>query len=289
MYFAVHLPPTGNYAHVRTLATLARDAEGAGWDGFFLWDHVAFGLQAPWAADPWIALAAIALTTQRIKLGPMVTPLPRRRPAKLAREAVSLDHLSGGRLILGVGIGGGAWEWDDLGEVADLQARGRMLDEGLEVLSGLWRAEPFSYHGEYFTVHETLFLPPPLQAPRIPIWIAGNWPNRAPFRRAARWDGAFPLGKGLLFDQMLAPAEIAATGAYIRQYRSRGTPFEMAHWGITRGADPVADLARVAPYEAAGVTWWFENINPWRFGWQGDGAWPVEQMNERIRRGPPRI
>ncbi len=289
MHFAVHVPPTGDYADVRTLAALARDAETAGWDGFFVWDHVAFGLHAPWVADPWIALAAIALNTQRIKLGPMVTPLPRRRPTKLAREAVSLDRLSDGRLILGVGIGGGPWEWDDLGEVADLRERGRMLDEGLDIVTGLWSAEPFSYHGDHYTVHETLFLPPPLQAPRIPIWIAGNWPNKAPFERAARWDGAFPLGKGLFFDQMMTPEQIAETGAYIRRHRSSDARFEMAHWGITPGNDPVEDATIVAPYAAAGVTWWFENINPWRFGWQWEGAWPVEQMNERIRRGPPRI
>jgi alkanesulfonate monooxygenase SsuD/methylene tetrahydromethanopterin reductase-like flavin-dependent oxidoreductase (luciferase family) len=139
--------------------------------------------------DPWVALTAVALSTSRLRLGPMVTPLPRRRPVKLARETVSLDHLSGGRLILGVGIGAMPYEWNYLGEEPDARVRGAMLDKGLEVLAGLWSGEPFDHHGEHYRVAgdppeqdwRAIFYPPPLQRPRVPIWVAGTWAVKAPF------------------------------------------------------------------------------------------------------------
>jgi alkanesulfonate monooxygenase SsuD/methylene tetrahydromethanopterin reductase-like flavin-dependent oxidoreductase (luciferase family) len=134
MKFGIYLPNFGSYGEARVLANLAQDAENSGWDGFFIWDHIA-GLTLP-MVDPWVALAAIAVTTHRIRIGTTVTPLPRRRPWKLAREAVSIDHLSGGRLTLGVGIGGGESEWAHLGEQPDLKKRGVMLDEALSVLVG---------------------------------------------------------------------------------------------------------------------------------------------------------
>ncbi len=160
---------------------LARDAESAGWDGFFLWDHIAekdeAGNSLP-CTDPWIALTAAALQTTSIILGTTVTPLPRRRPHKLARETVTLDRLSGGRLVLGVGIGGGKTEWDLLGEETDLPSRGRMLDEGLDILVGLWSGESFEYQGEHYHIEQAQFLPKPLQQPRIPIWVGGGWPEQ---------------------------------------------------------------------------------------------------------------
>src|SRR5947209_17503121 len=148
MRFGVTVPNFGPYFQPRTLAALAAEAEAAGWDGFFLWDHVLFG-DMP-AVDPWVALSAIALATERIRLGPLVTPLPRRRPVKLARETVSLDHLSGGRLILGAGNGVLSWELDDLDEEADLRTRAAMLDEALAVLTGLWSGRPFSHQGAHY-------------------------------------------------------------------------------------------------------------------------------------------
>jgi len=193
MKFGVYLPNFGPYGDARVLAALACDAEAAGWDGFFIWDHIA----RSWATDvvdPWIALAAVAVATTRVRIGALVTPIPRRRPWKLARETVSLDHLSSGRLIFAVGIGSGqAVEWDDLGDEVDVKKRGQMLDEGLAVLDGLWQGEPFSHAGEYYRVKKAHFLPRAIRSPRIPVWVAGNWPNKAPMRRAARWDGAFPL------------------------------------------------------------------------------------------------
>ena len=290
MQYGITIPPFGECFHPRTLADLARDAEAAGWDGFFIWDHLLFG-PVP-VVDPWVALMAIALSTERIRLGPMVTPLPRRRPAKLAREVVSVDHLSNGRLTLGVGIGAGPWEWDYLGEEPDLKVRGAMLDEGLAVLMGLTSGQPFQHRGEHYTVDGELpgerrgaqFLPAAVQAPRIPIWVAGAWPNKPPLRRAARWDGVIPMKVG---GEMLTPDDLRAITAYIGQHRTTADPFAVVMAGSTPGDDPVVGRAVVAAYAAAGLTWWLEDIHPWRFGWQWEGPWPDEEMRARIRQGPP--
>jgi alkanesulfonate monooxygenase SsuD/methylene tetrahydromethanopterin reductase-like flavin-dependent oxidoreductase (luciferase family) len=285
MKCGVYLPNFGPYGDIRALVDLARDAERAGWDGFFLWDHIANrGSPVP-MVDPWVALAAIAVATERLLIGALVTPLPRRRPWKVARETVSLDHLSGGRLIVGVGIGSGrATEWDDLGEETDTRARGRMLDEGLDVLAGLWRGEPFSYAGQYYRVNAAHFLPTPLQTPRIPVWVAGYWPHKPPMRRAARWDGAFPLyrseGVGTL-------DEFKESVAFIRAERAKlgaDGPFEIVYRGISR--DPAQAADHAASFAEAGATWWLENLVPMMFGGTWDN-WPVEIMRERVLQGPP--
>src|SRR5579884_3931949 len=145
MRYALNLPAFGEFADVRVLAALAREAEDAGWDGFFIWDHIQ-SERGRSVADPWVALAAIAVKTERIRIGALVTPLPRRRPWKFARETATLDHLSGGRLIVGVGIGG-EWyrEYSAFGEPVDDKTHAAQLDEGLDVLVGLWSGEPFSY------------------------------------------------------------------------------------------------------------------------------------------------
>src|SRR5262249_15676842 len=154
-----------------------------GWDGFFLYDQIAS--EGPKRLiDPLVALTAIALNTERIRFGPLVTPLARRRPWKVAREAATLAHLSHGRVVLGVGLGADRHEFDDLGETEDPKTRAAMLDESLDVLTGLWSGAPFSYSGQHYRLREALFLPPPVQTPRIPIWVGGIWPTRAPFRRA---------------------------------------------------------------------------------------------------------
>ena len=166
MRFCISIPNFGEYADVRRLAELAKEAEENGWDGCFLWDHINGWTQEP-MVDPWVALAVMAAATSRIRLGTMVTPLARRRPWKLARETVTLDHLSGGRLILGVGLGfPPEEEFTRLGEDADDRARARKLDEGLAVLTGLWSGEPFSFQGDEFEIDEATFLPRPLQQPR---------------------------------------------------------------------------------------------------------------------------
>jgi alkanesulfonate monooxygenase SsuD/methylene tetrahydromethanopterin reductase-like flavin-dependent oxidoreductase (luciferase family) len=192
MKYGLNLPNGGACGDARTLAEFAHLAEEAGWDGVFLEDYIVWqSHQDVPTYDPWVALAAMALRTERIRLGTQVTPLPRRRPWKLARETVTLDHLSNGRLILGVGLGDPTdGNFNQFEEVTDLKARARMLDEALDVLVGLWSGEPFSYRGEYYHVDEITLLPRPVQTPRIPIWVGGGWPLKGPARRAARWDGA---------------------------------------------------------------------------------------------------
>ena len=287
MKFGLYVPPFGDYADARVLANLAKEAEESGWDGFFTWDHLAFDWITAPVVDPWIAYTAIAMNTQRIRFGPLVTPLPRRRPWKLARETVTLDRLSGGRLILGVGIGGGPAENAAFDEPREAKELGQRLDEGLEVLTGLWSGETFSYAGRYYQVKEARFMPPPLQSPRIPIWVGGFWPNKPPFRRAARWDGVFPLSIGQ--EQFLTPQQVRDVVAYVRQHRADDAPFDVAHSAFSHGGDPARACEDAAPYAAAGVTWWLENVNPWRFGWDMQGAWPFEAMRERILQGPPRL
>lgn len=286
MKFGLYLPPCGEYADARRLADLAREAEEAGWEGFFIWDHMQMGWPTA-VVDPWIALTAVAMNTRRIRFGPLVTPLPRRRPWKLARETASLDRLSGGRLTLGIGLGYGEQEFSNFGEPAGPQVRAAMLDEALEVLAGLWSGAPFAYRGVHYQIEEVQFTPTPVQAPRIPIWVAGFWPKKAPFRRAARWDGAFPLVENDA--PMMTPQEIREVGAYIIDQRSHAEPFDLVHSGVTPGEDlrRAAEIAQ--PYAEAGVTWWLENINPWRFGYNpatGEG-WPLEAMRQRIFQGPP--
>lgn len=277
MRFAINVPNFGAYGDGRALATLAHEAEDAGWDGFFIWDHIGADWAAP-VADPWVLLAAMAMTTARIKLGALVTPLPRRRPWKLARESVTLDQLSGGRLILGAGIGSDfGREYSAYGEETDAKIHGAMLDEGLDVLTGLWSGEPFSYAGQHYTVREARYQPVPVQAPRIPIWVAGMWPNKAPFRRAARWDGVVPMRRD---EQPLTLDDLDAILTYTRAQRTSAEPFDVAIAGWVGDMEPAAATARLDAYAAVGVTWWQEGFLP------GD---TIDAVRERIHAGPPRV
>lgn len=289
MRYGLLVPPFGPFADLTILAALAADAEATGWEGFFLWDDVTTGDPIP-VADTWIALTAIALRTSTLHLGAMITPLARRRPWKVARETITLDHLSHGRLIVGVGLGAGNAEFADLGEETDLKVRAAMLDEGLEILAGLWTGEPFQYAGTHYHIRRAQFLPRPVQTPRIPIWVGGFWPRPAPFRRAGRWDGVFPLGLGLPFTEMMRPEQVRAMVSFIHEQRAReglaDRPFEVAHNGISSGFDPRADHAIAQTYASAGVTWWLEHLLPERWG-SGD-EWPVEAMRQRVLQGPPR-
>jgi alkanesulfonate monooxygenase SsuD/methylene tetrahydromethanopterin reductase-like flavin-dependent oxidoreductase (luciferase family) len=284
VHYGLHLPLMGDYADPRVVVELAKDAEAAGWEGFFVWDHLAPSWH-PYVGDPWVTLTAIAAATSRIRLGTLITPLPRRRPWLVARQTVALDHLSNGRVTLGVGLGGYEPEYASFGEPSDLATRAAKLDEGLDVLTGLWSGEPFTYHGRYYTVENQRFLPRPIQSPRIPIWIAATWPHKAPFRRAARWDGVYPTLDQTNFGQMQTAEIKAAAVAYVKSVRTSDAPFDVVHGGITSGTDAAADAAIVAPYAAAGVTWWLESINPDR--WGGWAVWPREQMQQRVRLGPP--
>jgi alkanesulfonate monooxygenase SsuD/methylene tetrahydromethanopterin reductase-like flavin-dependent oxidoreductase (luciferase family) len=192
---ALYLPPFGELADPRVLVDLAVDAEGGGWDGVFLWDHVLRPAGEPAEiADAWVALSAIATATSTIRLGPMVTPVVRRRPQKLAREVVTLDRLSQGRLVLGLGLGvDTSGELSKFGEVVDAAQRGDILDEGLEVLDGLWSGRRVDHRGPHFTVADVVFSPVAVQRPRVPVWLAARGSARRPVRRAARWDGLFPI------------------------------------------------------------------------------------------------
>jgi len=278
VHFGITVPNFGSYADIRALADLTRDAEAAGWDGFFVWDHIspAASEGAP-IADPWIALAAIALATERIRIGTMVTPVARRRPWKLARETATLDRLSGGRLILGVGLGFPPGEYSVFGEDADDRVRARKLDEGLDVLAGLWSGRPFRYDGAHYHISDTTFAPAPVQSPRIPVWVAGMWPHRAPFRRAARWDGAFPIHADIT---PLSPDEVREISAYVRAHRTGDAPFDLVLSGESSGDGPFAWKQPLARYEEAGATWWLETITDWR------GS--IGNMRDYVRNGPPR-
>jgi alkanesulfonate monooxygenase SsuD/methylene tetrahydromethanopterin reductase-like flavin-dependent oxidoreductase (luciferase family) len=287
MQHGVYVPNFGPYADARVLADLAVDAEKAGWDGFFLWDQVSRTTLTPTTeplVDPWLALTTIALRTHAILLGPLVTPLPRRRPWMVARETVSLDHLSAGRLIFGVGSGGGFFDFEALGELSDARELAQQLDESLEVLTGLWSGEPYRYEGIHYHIQEACFLPRPYQSPRIPIWVAGMWPVRKPFRRASHWDGVIPIGRDLPLAGMLTPQDIATITRYVTSQPAYAPPFEIVHMGVTAGTDVARDREVVDAYRRAGVTWWIEKILPERWGsWQ---AWPLDAMRTRIAQGP---
>ena len=224
---AVFVAPFDELADPRLLAELAADAEARGWDGFFLWDHIVYSPPTRAVLDPWIVAAAQAMATERLKLGPLVTPLSRRRMHKLARETATLDLLSDGRLVLGVGLGSDRHrELSPFGEVVDARERAALLDDGLARLQAYWSGE---------------FEPLPVQRPRIPIWAAVRWPNRRPVLRAARLDGLFPV-------ELPGPEALAELAAEIAELRPADAgPFDLV---VTNkaGTDP-------APWEAAGATW----------------------------------
>ena len=228
----IFVAPFGELADAALLARLAARAEQAGWEGFFLWDHVDYRAPVRALADPWVAMAAIAVATERVVIGPLITPPARRRIHKLARETVTLDRLSGGRLIFGAGLGSdNSGEFSKFGEESDARARARLLDDGLAQLVAYWDGE---------------FEPRPLQQPRIPVWLAARWPNRKPVRRALQWDGLFPI-------DLPGPEALAELTAEVRAERP-DDGFEIV---VTNpaGTDP-------APWEAAGATWCLTGFGP---------------------------
>jgi alkanesulfonate monooxygenase SsuD/methylene tetrahydromethanopterin reductase-like flavin-dependent oxidoreductase (luciferase family) len=228
----IFVAPFDELVEPTTLADLARGAEQRGWEGLFLWDHVNYRPPVKAVADVWIALAAIAFATERLRIGPMVTPLSRRRVQKVARETVTLDHLSGGRLTLGVGLGSDRnGELEPFGEVVDPRERARLLDRGLERLMAFWAGE---------------FEPTPIQQPRIPVWVAGRWPNRRPLLRAARWDGFFPI-------DLSGPDDLAVLSAELREVRTdQGGTFDLVV--------QIEPDAETGPWESAGATWILTSI-----------------------------
>jgi hypothetical protein len=270
--------PHGN---IFELAQMAHDAEMVGWDGVFYWDGIYIKEAGP-IYDPWIVLAAMAMQTERIRLGLILTPPSRRRPWKLARETVTLDHLSHGRLILPVGLGaledGG---FSKVGEITDTRQRAELLDESLEILTGLWSGKPFSFHGKHYNIEEMTFLPAPVQSPRIPIWVVGAWPSQKSMRRVLRYDGLLPY-KISREDEpaTITPQDIGEMKAYIDANRSLNTPFDIVQEGETPGDDLEQARAIVRPYAEAGATWWTESR--WSFP-------SIDELRRRIGQGPPRI
>ncbi len=285
MRHCLNLPIGGPAADPRVLAELAALAEAAGWDAVFVEDYIVYqNRQDIPTYDPWVALTAMALRTSRVRLGTMVTPIARRRPWKLAREAVTLDHLSNGRVILGAGLGDVMdATFASLGEETELRARAGMVDEALEVVAGLWTGEPFSYEGRHYRVREVTCLPRPVQQPRIPIWIGGGYPNPGPMRRAARWDGACfyrATAPGSAEDsgQPLTPEELRSLKDFVERHRTTAAPFDVVAGGPRRGDDWEEERARIRASSEAGATWFSEWIPP------AD----VETMRASVARGPLR-
>jgi alkanesulfonate monooxygenase SsuD/methylene tetrahydromethanopterin reductase-like flavin-dependent oxidoreductase (luciferase family) len=286
MRCSVNIPNLGDFADPRVAGEVARLAEDAGWDGLFVWDHLIGynqDLVGEFAATN-ILLAAAALATSRIRLGAQVTPVPRRRPRQLAREIATLDRLSGGRMILGVGLGDPvANEYGRFGEPTDVKVLAALLDEGLEAITLLWSGEPVTFHGRYVTIDDVIMRPTPLQRPRVPIWVGGHWPRKAPARRAARWDGAV-LTTGP-WEQPPDPDVIAEMRADIQARRDEAglgdAPFELVVGGSTPG-DTATTRDIVGPLAAAGASWWDE-----RFPFDSLGRF--DAVRTRVEQGPPAL
>lgn len=282
MRYGLSLPTGGECGDPRFLVALAERAEAEGWDGLFLEDYVCYGgdATAP-TCNVWAVLAAIAARTERILLGTEVTPLTRRRPWNVAREAATVDQLSCGRMILGVGLG-------DTGEAVGVDAsftrfqeetepkrRGGILDEALEIIAGLWTGEPFSYRGRHYVVDDVTFQPRPVQQPRIPIWVGGGYPNPRPTRRALRWDGSclYKETHGGPWEDM-TPEDVRA----LRE-AAGNRPFTIAVGGSGRSDDWETVREHIRAVAEAGADWWIEWVPPAE----------REQMIEAVARGPLRV
>ncbi|GCE30616.1 hypothetical protein KDA_61000 [Dictyobacter alpinus] len=284
MQYGLYMPNLSVAADPRLLIELAQEAEVAGWDGFFLWDHISLGLYEMAVVDPWIVMAGIASHTKHIRFGPLVTPLPRRRPWMVAREALALDHLSNGRFILGVGVGNEPFSLDNFGEETDIKRRAAMTDEALDILVGLWSGKPFNYTGSYYQVKDTVFLPAPVHPGGIPIWVAATWPHKAPMRRAARWDGVVPSAGNV--DKHINVATYREFVTYIREQQATAKPFDFLYYGTTTGDDPGRDADTILPLADAGMTWWLEDM---RCGADLEQWNSIDASRNRIRKGPPRL
>jgi alkanesulfonate monooxygenase SsuD/methylene tetrahydromethanopterin reductase-like flavin-dependent oxidoreductase (luciferase family) len=266
------------WGDARTAADLAYEAEQAGWDGFFVWEPV-------WGIDAWVSLGAAAMRTERIRLGTMLSPLSRMRPWKLASETATLDNLSNGRAILSVGLGYLPTGFEEFGEVIDRKMRAELLDEGLEILTGLWHGQPFHYNGKHYKVKEVNHFPPPppVQQPRIPIWVVGAWPRMKSMRRALRYDGLLPTVSIAEGESRPAhPEEIREMKAFIDANHPEPTSFDIIMDGETPGDDHENTASIIRPWAKTGVTWWIETR--WNEPRNSDG---VEIARQRILQGPP--
>jgi alkanesulfonate monooxygenase SsuD/methylene tetrahydromethanopterin reductase-like flavin-dependent oxidoreductase (luciferase family) len=254
-----------------TIVDLSVAAEAAGWDAVFYWDGISVGGTDVY--DPWVVMTGIAARTERIRFGPIVTPPPRRRPWKLARETMTLDRLSGGRLILPVGLGAlDDQGFGNVGEQTEIRVRAELLDESLAILDGLWSGEPFSFEGRHYSFGPMKFRPTPVQRPRIPIWVIGVWPHRRSLARAFRWDGILP--------QTSDPEtirQIVDMATRERAEAGREGPWDVIADGWT--SDDESSLRHVAEVREAGATWWVET----------DWNAPMKAIRSRIAAGPPLV
>ncbi|GAA0935071.1 LLM class flavin-dependent oxidoreductase [Kribbella koreensis] len=246
-------------------------AEESGWDGVFVWE-------AAYGVDAWGLLSAIAVRTSRIRLGTMLTPLPWRRPWKVASQVVTLDQLSGGRATLAVGVG--ATGLAETGEELDLRTRAAMLDEGIDLIRELWAGRS-SYHGvhyDYESDREDVTQAGGAVQERIPIWVVGVWPRPKSMARALRCDGLLPQyssGEG-------TPEELGAVRTWLNE-RGAAPEFEVIAEGETAADDPAAAAAQVAPWAEAGATWWLET----RWEMPHHSPERMRQVRDRLIAGPP--
>lgn len=280
MRYAVEFPNAGPCADPRVAAELAVLAEESGWDGVFLEDYVThhYARDVP-TGDPWVTLAAMAVRTERVVLATAVTPLSRRRPWVVARQSTSIDQLSGGRFVLGAGLG----DTNDpgfaaCGEPVDPRTRAAMLDEALTILDGLWSGQPFAFQGAHYRLDEVTFLPTPDQRSRVPVWIGGGYPREAVVRRALRWDGSCMYHESRPSGEWvdMSPEDVRALRARVDAERGTGAAYDIVLGGRERGEDLDTERAHLAAIATAGATWWAEYV-------------PVADptvMRQKVTRGP---
>ncbi|OYV64806.1 MAG: hypothetical protein B7X07_05335 [Actinobacteria bacterium 21-64-8] len=275
MRHGLFLPPFDGLADVERLADLAVLAEEVGWDGFFLWDHLRYAEPVRDILDPYICLAVIAARTSRLTLGPMVTPLIRRRPQVVARQAVSLDRLSKGRLVMGFGIGDD-YPGGDLacfGELTDALARGRALNEGLAMFQGLVSGEEVNFSGEFYRAEGVAFQPGAHRPHGIPVWTAGRWPNAAPIRRAAHF-------QGMMVIQMTEPSQVTELKRQLVAAGADLEHFDIVVWGGRDEKMVRRDDDRYAQWAQAGVTWYLTGPGPFDLVYA--------EVRDFVSAGPPR-
>ncbi|MEV6969874.1 LLM class flavin-dependent oxidoreductase [Hamadaea sp. NPDC051192] len=272
MRFGIYVAILGDLADPRKTVQLARTAEAAGWDALFVWDHLAFTWGPP-AADAWVTLSAAATATDRLLLGPAVTPLARRRPVVVAQTVATLDLLSSGRVVFTAGLGGVEAEFTAFGENAEPKTRAARLDEGLSIVDRLWRGEPVTHTGEHYTVDGVTLAPLPVTRPRVPIWIGGYAPPA--LRRAAAWDGWVGGGDDQDGRMTISPAKLHDIVGEIGRHRATMDGYEVAMSGVSTASDG----SLVQAYADAGLTWWLEHLH----GYRGDFA----TLLERVAAGPP--
>jgi hypothetical protein len=265
----------------REQVELAVLAESAGWDGVFVWE-------AAYGVDAWTLLGAMAARTAHVRLGTMLTPLPWRRPWKVASQAATVDHLSEGRAIVAVGLGATDTELGNTGEVLDRRVRASMLDEGIDVMTAMWSGE-LAYSGQHYQVdlrsRRDLFeVASPWKRERVPMWVVGAWPRPRSMRRVVRCDGLLPVVMG---DdggfRATAPGDVRDMIAWLDDHGGRRPGFDVVMEGETPADDPAKAAELVAPWRDAGCTWWLEAR--WAMPHHGDDR--MREVRQRLEGGPP--